>query len=88
MENRELYTHVFEYEGQACVCISKVQKLYNEYVAVYDLDAGEIYSHINIVDVIEAVQLRETEEEDFQFSTILESPYADEAWEICCELFD
>jgi hypothetical protein len=49
MKNRELYTHVFEYEGQACVCISKVRKLYNEYVAVYDLDAGEIYSHINII---------------------------------------
>ena len=85
MKNRELYTHVFEYEGQACVCISKPTSFGT--IKVYDLDAGEIFT-LNVPTVIDAPKLRETEEEDFQFSTILESPYADEAWEICCELFD
>jgi hypothetical protein len=87
MENRELYTHVFEYEGQACVAISPPIRHNNNKVAVYDLDAGEIFS-LSVQDILDAPKLRESEEEDFQFSTILESPYADEAWEIQCELFD
>jgi hypothetical protein len=87
MKNRELYTYVFEYNGNACIAISPPIHHNDDKVAVYDLDAGEIFS-LDIEDILDAPPLRESEEEDFQFSTILESPYADEAWEISCELFD
>jgi hypothetical protein len=85
MENRELYTHVFEYEGQACVAISPPTTFGT--IKVYDLDAGEIFT-LNVPTILNAPKLRESEKEDFQFSTVLDSPYADEAWEIQCELFN
>jgi hypothetical protein len=88
MENRELYTHVFEYDGQACIAISHVkQGPCDQYVEIYDLDAGEI-TQCSIEEIYDAPKLRESEPEDFEFSVILDSPYADEAWEIKCELFD
>jgi len=87
MENRELYTHVFEYDGQACVAISPPIHHNDDKVAIYDLDAGEIFS-LEIQEILNAHKLRESEPEDFEFSVILDSPYADEAWEIKCKLFD
>lgn len=84
MKNKELYTHIFEYDGQACVAISNPTPC--ETVKVYDLDAGEFFT-LDIQTIYDAVKVRPTEEFDFQFSSIVASPWADEAQEICSELF-
>jgi hypothetical protein len=90
MKNRELYTHVFEHDGNACVCITKVtigKQFQTKLVRVYDLDAGSIFV-LQPRNILDAPKLRESEPEDFEFSVILDSLYADEACEIKCELFD
>jgi hypothetical protein len=88
MENRELYTHIFQYDGNACVCIGPEEHgIYANFVPVYDLDSSDILQ-LSTHDVMNAVQLRRTEECDFQWDAILNSRYCDEAMEICYELFD
>ena len=85
MENKELYIHVFEYVGQACICVSKPRS--SGKIKVYDLDAGELFT-LDTQEVKEARKCRLTEPEDFLYSTIIASRYADEAAEISYELFD
>ena len=72
--------------GQACVVITYPFK---GTVVMYDMDAAEFF-HIDLdhfFDFVEKV-CRKSEEQDFSWSPILDSDYADDAQDISYHLFN
>jgi hypothetical protein len=80
--------NTFTYEGNTCVVIvppTNVSPLTK--VPVYDLDAGLIFK-LTLFEIVEAPKGRSSEPQDFQFSKILASKYANDAQGIVDVLFD
>lgn len=88
MLDKTIYGKVFDVNGQACVAISSVFTLASSLsnVAVYDMDAGRIF-HMPVSEVKQAKTIRDAEEEDYEWEAIMMSDYADDAFEISCDLF-
>jgi len=78
----------FVYEGNTCVVIAQAESVSpNVKVPVYDLDSGEIFK-LSLLEIARCENGRNTEPQDFQFSRILSSKYANNAQEIVDVLFD